>query len=129
MTDAMDPQDRAEALDADEIGGEYPPEEPMGVDEAEVTPQGEATSESFEERDARHRADDGADRPLVQPYHEADEDLLDDEAQAVADAEEGDPRAGQVTTEADGGGAAAAEDDPAPPAAEEAALHIEDGPT
>ncbi|HLT15219.1 MAG TPA: hypothetical protein VK007_00835 [Acidimicrobiales bacterium] len=129
MTDAMDPQDRAEALDADKIGAEYPPVEPMGVDEAEVTPHGEATSESFEERDARYRAGGDDDRPLVQPYHEADEDLLDDEAQAVADAEEGDPRARQTTSEADGGGAAAVEADPVPPAAEEAALHVEDGPS
>jgi len=105
-----DPQDRAEALDADKIDPDYPPEEPLGADEAEVTPRGERTDESFEERDARHQVGPDGDRPVVRPYHEADEDLLDDEPQAVADAEEG---------------ASDPESDPVPAPAEEAALHLE----
>lgn len=105
-----DPQDRAEALDADKMDLDYPPEEPLGVDEPEVTPRGERTDESFEERDARHQVAAEDERPVVRPYHEAGEDLLDEEAQAVAEAEEGpgDP-----------------ESDPAPAPAEEAALHLE----
>ncbi|MGV3760028.1 MAG: hypothetical protein ACO1PW_10885 [Actinomycetota bacterium] len=108
-----DPQERAEALDADKIDADYPPEEPLGVDQAEVTPLGERTDESFEERDARHQVAPDDERPVVQPYHEADEDILDEEAQAVAEAEEGpqDP-----------------ESDPVPAPAEEAALHVEGGP-
>lgn len=105
-----DPQDRAEALDADKIDADYPPEEPLGVDEPEVTPRGERTDESFEERDARHEVAPEEERPSVRPYHEAEEDVLDEEAQAVADAEEG-PRD--------------TESDPTPDPAEEAALHIE----
>lgn len=113
MTDPSDPQDRAEATDADKLAAEYPPDEPVGVDEAEVTPVGEATSESFEERDARQELGPGDQRPVVQPYHEPEEDLLDEEAQAVAEAEVGsrDP-----------------DSDSAPPPAEEAAVHVEDEP-
>jgi hypothetical protein len=105
-----DEQDRAEALDADEVGEGYPPDEPLGVDQAEVTPLGERTSESFEERDARHEVVPDDERPVIRPYHEAEEDVLDDEAQVVADAEVGgrDPESDDV---------------PAP--AEEAALHLE----
>jgi len=105
-----DEQDRAEALDADELGEGFPPDEPLGVDEAEVTPLGERTSESFEERDARQETEAEDQRPVIRPYHEADEDLLDDESQAVADAEVG----GRDR-----------ESDDVPESAEEAALHLE----
>lgn len=106
-----DAQDRAEALDGDKIPDEYPPEEPWGVDEPEVTPVGEATNESFEERDERTGDEQDAGRELVQPYSEESEDIIDLEAQAVAqeNAEERDPQS-----------------DGAPPAAEEAAMHIEE---
>jgi hypothetical protein len=109
-----DDQDRAEALDDDKLTRDYPPEEPWGVDEAEVTPEGEWAQESFEERTERH-TNDGVDddRPVVVPYSEANEDLVDDEAQLVADAEEGDHNP---------------ESETAPAAAEEAAVHITDQP-
>ncbi|MFP5254501.1 MAG: hypothetical protein ACLGI8_01480 [Acidimicrobiia bacterium] len=106
-----EPQDRAEALDADKIDAEYPPEEPLGVDEDEVTPRGERTDESFEERDARHQVASDEARAVVRPYHDGEEDVLDDEAQAVAEAEEG---VGDL------------EGDPVSAPAEEAALHVED---
>jgi hypothetical protein len=107
-----DPQDRAEALDGDKLPDAYPPDEPMGVDEPEVTPLGEATSESFEERDERTEREPDTDDEVVQPYSEVSEDVLDAEAQAVAEAnpEDRDPAS-----------------DSAPPAAEEAAMHIEEG--
>ena len=106
-----DEQDLAEALDDDKLGPDYPPDEPLGVDEPEVTPLGERTSESFADRDARHEPEEiPAEPPLVRPLQDAEQDVLDDEAQAVADAEIGRDR------ELDG----------APPPAEEAALHIED---
>lgn len=113
MTDARDPQDQAEALDDDKLGGALPPEEPLGVDEPEVTPLGEATSESFEQRDARHQVAAEGQPPVVQPYQGPEEDVLDDEAQAVAAA-----AIGTTDHEADG----------VPPAAEEAALHLEAEP-
>lgn len=126
MTDAMEPQDQSEALDADKIGPEFPLDEPVGVHEREVTPLGDATRESFEERDARHEVEPAEHRPLVQPYQEAGADILDDEAQAVADAEVTSDVPGQSTSEAYGGGGRNPEGDTAPPPAEEAALHIED---
>jgi len=83
-----DPQDTAEALDSDKVDPDHPPEEPMGVDEAEVTDIGEDASESFAERTAREHVPvpDEA-RPVVQPYHDGAEDVLDEEAELVADAE------------------------------------------
>ena len=106
-----DPQARAEALDGDKLPEEYPPYEPVGVDEAEVTPRGERTNESFEERDERMQDEPEPDDEVVRPYTEASEDVIDDEAQAVAEAnqEERDPAS-----------------DSAPPAAEESAIHIEE---
>jgi hypothetical protein len=111
MTDA---QDRAEALDGDQVPDDYPPDEPWGVDEPEVTAEGEWAKESFEER--TERTDDGGDeqRPVIQPYADPRDDVLDVESQAVADAE---PRRGDEY-ELPGHGV------PAP--AEEAALHIEE---
>jgi hypothetical protein len=49
-----DAQDRAEALDDDKLGGEFPPERPLGADEGRT----DEVTESFEERDARHLPDD-----------------------------------------------------------------------
>jgi hypothetical protein len=49
-----DAQDRAEALDDDKLGGEFPPERPLGADEG----RNDAVTESFEEREARHLPDD-----------------------------------------------------------------------
>ncbi len=109
-----DPQDRAEALDQDQVGaGHFPPDEPLGADEDEVTPRGERTNESFAERDERHEPDViEADEPVIQPYQDADADVLDAEKDAVAEAEidARDPEA-----------------DSAPPPAEETALHVEEG--
>ena len=44
-----DAQDRAEALDDDKLGGEYPPERPLGAHRR----QDDAVPESFAGRDAR----------------------------------------------------------------------------
>jgi hypothetical protein len=111
-----DEQDRAEALDDDKLDTDYPPEEPQGVDEPEVTAEGEWAQESFEERSARLAGpddDDDGDRSAIHPYVDPSQDVLDDEAQAVAEA---DP-AGREEYEL------AADRVPEP--AEEAALHIE----
>jgi hypothetical protein len=45
-----DPQDQAEQYDTDKLGGEYPPDEPLGADEGRT----DEVTESFAERDARH---------------------------------------------------------------------------
>lgn len=59
-----DAQDRAEQLDEDKLGGEFPPDQPLGADEGRT----DETAESFEERDARHLPED--DRPVA-PEEEA----------------------------------------------------------
>ena len=83
-----DEQDRAEALDADKIDGEYPPDDPLGVDGWGVTGDEQAQRESLAERFGREEpVQPDAERPVIQPYAESEEDLLDDEAQLVADAE------------------------------------------
>lgn len=83
-----DEQDQAESLDETAVGEQYPPDRPMGMDEPEVTPVGEETDESFEERTARLAPPvEDAERPVVQPYSESVEDLLDEESQLVSDAE------------------------------------------
>lgn len=109
-----DEQDRAEALDDDKIDPEFPPDEPLGADSRGVTAAEEALPESLAERVGREQAEEGidAERPVVRPYAEPEEDLLDEEGQLVADAEIGD-----ADPEADG----------MPEPAEEAALRLRGG--
>lgn len=107
-----DEQDRAEALDPDMIDPELhdiPPDQPLGVDDPTVD---DRVTDDIEARRRREMPDHiRPPRPLVQPWEEEDEALLDDEADLVAEAlvDARDP-----------------ESDPAPPPAEEAALHLED---
>ena len=49
-----DAQDRAEQLDDDKLGGEFPPEQPLGADEGRT----DHAQESVAERDARHLPED-----------------------------------------------------------------------
>ena len=51
--DGGDAQDRAEALDDDKLDAEFPPDEPLGVNERGVTAVEEDAPESFAERSAR----------------------------------------------------------------------------
>jgi hypothetical protein len=92
-----DPQDQAEALDDDELGGDYPPEEPLGVEEYGTTPAEERYDEPLDERVLREEPE-GA-RP-----------------DGAADPSAGDPTLHDVVTERE-----------APVPAEEAALHVTDG--
>src|SRR3546814_17915185 len=87
-----DAQDQAESLDDDKTSAEYPPDEPWGVDEPEVTQEGEWAQESFEERTERMAEPDPEDgRPVVQPYADHSQYINDDAAQTVADAEPASP--------------------------------------
>jgi hypothetical protein len=98
-----DEQDQAEALDEEEIDGPFPPDEPLGADDTQEP-------DSFAGRSVREEPDRLiAERPVVRPF--AEDDLLDDESQLIADAAEGAP-----DPEADG----------QPPSAEEAAMHLDD---
>ena len=121
MTDARDDQDVSEALDDDKLGGEFPPERPLGVDEYGVTPGEERWDEPLEERVRREvpesgELDDRGVGTLVDPDEGGGPDL---EADAVAElaGRERDETLEDVATELEG----------APPA-EEAAMHLTDPP-
>ena len=134
-----DPQDRAEALDDDRIGQEYPPEDPVGVDEYGITPAEERYDEPLEERIEREEPDPLLDelegrRPAppstddrrveVQPITTEAESIRDDEKDLVADAvepvEHGTDPIGEVPDRD------ASTQDRTPPPAEEAALRVEE---
>lgn len=74
MSDQVDPQDGAEALDEDVVEplGEYPPDAPLGVEERQVP-------ESFAERDQRYE-------PLDEERIETTDAELAEDA-AIADIE------------------------------------------
>src|SRR3546814_15960050 len=92
-----DAQDQAESLGDDKTSAEYPPDEPWGVDEPEVTQEGEWAQESFEERTERMAEPDPDDgRPVVQPSVDPSQDLLDDQAQAGAAPEPASPDTGRA---------------------------------
>jgi hypothetical protein len=71
-----DPQDRAEALDDDKVGPEFPPEEPLGVDDPAVTPTGQWLPESLEERAAREETEPEASSEAASAAEEQTGDLL-----------------------------------------------------
>jgi hypothetical protein len=102
-----DQQDRAEALDDDKLGGEYPPDNPIGVDDPTRDDQ---IRDSFEDRGLR----EDPDGERVGNLTLADLDRgasPDEEKDLVADAvePEGDPLP----------------NDRVPPPPEEAAVHTE----
>ena len=109
-----DEQDQAEQLDEDKHSPEFPPDEPLGVDDPT---RDDRIEDDYETRDARHEplpadrdlAED--ERPLVQPFVSAEQAAIDDETDLVAEAmiDERGPYS-----------------DAAAPAAEEVALHLED---
>ena len=106
-------QDRAEALDDDKLGGEFPPEDPLGVDEYGTTAAEERVDEPLAERVAREEPE--VDAPTDQPVPLADRDdaIQDGEAWAEeAAVAEPDATATDTATERE-----------APLPAEEAAIH------
>lgn len=97
-------QDRAEALDDDKIGGDVPPDRPLGVEDYGTTAAEEAVGEPLEERIAREEPEIVAE----------DDRVVDPETGPLSDEDiaSGDPTLRDVATEHE-----------APPPAEEAALH------
>ncbi len=97
----MSDQNLSEELDDDKVGAEYPPEEPLGVDEYGTTPAEEAWDEPLEERIAREEPDvlvpEDESLELVQPDEGAHTDVEADEVAAVAHAEP--DRRGQLSEE------------------------------
>jgi hypothetical protein len=102
-----DPQDQAEALDDDRLAGEYPPEEPLGVEDYGTTAAEERWDEPLAERVRREEPDDS----LATSDFEVDPE--------VGALDEGDPLTGDDTTRD------IALERVAPPA-EEAAMHVTD---
>jgi hypothetical protein len=111
----MSDQNLSEELDDDKLGGEFPPEEPLAVDDYGTTPAEEAWDEPLEERIAREEPDvlappdEGLE--LVQPDEGAHTDTEPDEVASLVDHQ--DDTLDDVAQEHEG----------AVPA-EEAALHI-----
>ncbi len=107
-----DAQDEAEMLDDEKLGDEYPPEEPLGVDEHGTTPAEERVDEPPEDRAARDRPD------TLEPEHDMI-DLVaepdpDTEAELIGAEAERDPRTVELDegdpSERLGEGVTAAED-------------------
>ncbi len=102
-----DEQDRAEALDDDKLGGEFPPHDPMGVDDPTRDDQ---VRDSFEDRGLREDPD--GERVGNLTLTDLDQGAGPDEEKDLV------------------GDAVGAEDDPlandrVPPPPEEAAVHTE----
>ena len=93
-------ESHAEQLDASVLGqddtddidaapaGDFPPDEPLGVDDPSILSDGSIADDDYETRDARHRHgaaeqtdEDGP--ALIEPG--ADPDVIDDEQQMLAD--------------------------------------------
>ena len=137
MTDARDDQDISEALDDDKLPADFPPEEPLGVDEYGVTAAEELVDEPLEERVKREipddvRAEDPVDRgigTLVEPDQGGTADL---EPDAVATSVGGGERTDQLDPDDLLSGDSTLRDvatervDDTP--AEEAAMHLTDAP-
>ncbi len=77
-----DDDNLSELLDDDKLPAEYPPDEPLGVDEDELTVRGQQTDEPLEERVQREESevavagpDDEPVGPLVAPGGEEGLDL------------------------------------------------------
>jgi hypothetical protein len=84
--------------DTDDIGddtapaADFPPDDPLGVDDPSILSDGSIADDDYATREARHRHDRDADRAtdrdtdapaLIEPS--ADPDVLDDEQQMLAD--------------------------------------------
>jgi hypothetical protein len=74
----MSDQNLSEELDEDKIGGDFPPEQPLGADEYGTTPAEEAWDEPLEERIAREEPDVLAAGP---PQDDEVDDTFDDAIQ------------------------------------------------
>jgi hypothetical protein len=87
----MSDQNLSEQLDDDELSGDFPPEQPLGVDDYGTTAAEERWEEPLAERMAREEPDTLAppdeSLELVQPDEGAHTDVEPDEVAAVAHAE------------------------------------------
>jgi hypothetical protein len=104
----QDEQDRAEALDDDAHDEAFPPERPLGIEDPT---RDDRIEDSLAVRTLREERPEAAEaRPVIQPYVDEADAVLDEESELIADAtiDERDPEADAM---------------PAP--AEEAALHLE----
>jgi hypothetical protein len=129
-----DEQGVAEALDDEELSGEYPPEQPLGVDEEGVTPLeqlgGESVSERYERTEPEIWERERAEPPESGPQIEGEPEpgTVDDEKDLVAPPfPEEDP--GPLEEDDDFSGDETTRDvatERSPDAAENAAVRIDD---
>jgi hypothetical protein len=83
-------EDDADDIGADTASTEFPPDDPLGIDDPSILADGSIADDDYATREARHRHDDGPDDrrddeapALIEPS--ADPDVLDDEQQLLAD--------------------------------------------
>ena len=132
MAPDISDDDRSEAVDADKLSDEYPPDELLGSDDYGITGAEQRYDEPLDERVRREQPEateaDGADgrsERVVQPVYE---DGPDEEADLVAEAVE-DPDVRDRPPDDDVTGDETTRDvatERVPPPAEEVALHVED---
>ncbi len=106
MGDSGDPQDLAEAFDADNLDDEdFPPERPMGVEEFGVTQAEEDRGEAFERRLRREdtREDPGGEPEpvgrLLPPDDQPGEDTTAEEVAVTGDPDDDDQRPEELSAE------------------------------
>ena len=137
-----DPDQPGEDFDDELLAGDYPPDEPLGVEEDGVTELEELGGESFAERDERTRPEEWELADETGPGPATGVDLIDDDVELSAD-DAGEPPDEGLVGQPVGGledlGPLAPDDEfsgdettrdvvteRTPPPAEVAAVHIED---
>ena len=130
-----DDDNLSELLDDDKLPAEYPPEEPLGVYEDELTVRGQQTDEPLEERITREEPDvfaeveDDSVGPLVAPEGDEGLDLTKESVatEAGTTLDRDDLDAGDITSGDDTTRDVATERVGSRPAEEEA-VHLTDDP-
>jgi hypothetical protein len=115
-----DEQSRAEVLDDDNIGAEFPPDRPLGVDDRTAD---NAVVDSVAERADREVPEntDTAEPPVMVPIVDESDQYYDGEKDLVAEVEE--------RPTGDGSESSSIASDRVPVPAEEAAIHLTDEQT
>lgn len=86
----LDPAKLGEEVGDDQrAAADFPPDEPMGVDDPSILSDGSIAEDDYETRDERHLRDDETDATVAEPPAlidpGLDPDVIDDEQQLIAD--------------------------------------------
>jgi hypothetical protein len=130
-----DDDNLSELLDDDKLPAEYPPDEPLGVDDEALTVRGQQTDEPLEERMRREVPDgpagveDDPVGPLVAPGGDEGLDLTKESVatEIGAEPDRGDLGVGDIAS-GDGTTRDVATERVEPRSAEEEAMHVTDDP-